>query len=92
MTDAVNHPAHYTQGPIHSVCGKSIEWIDVTRGMSFPLGSVVKYLWRCDLKGQPVEDLRKARWYLDDEILRRERWFVEAPEWPGEVDPGEPPF
>jgi hypothetical protein len=39
--------------------------------MSFCLGNVVKYVYRCNLKGG-VEDLKKARWYLDREIARRE--------------------
>jgi hypothetical protein len=40
--------------------------------MSFNLGNVIKYLWRADLKNG-TEDLKKAAWYLNDEIERRER-------------------
>jgi len=40
--------------------------------MNFCIGNAVKYLWRADMKGNPVEDLRKARWYIDREIKRRE--------------------
>jgi hypothetical protein len=72
MADPVEHPAHYTSSPARCACGRGIECIDVTEVMSFSLGNVVKYVWRADLKGNAVEDLRKARWYLDREIARRE--------------------
>jgi hypothetical protein len=40
--------------------------------MSFNLGNALKYIWRCDLKhDDAVEDLRKARWYIDREIEKR---------------------
>lgn len=64
--DPVNHPAHYVAG--------GIEAIDVIEqfGLGFHLGNVVKYVLRSDRKGAPVEDLKKARWFLDREISRRE--------------------
>lgn len=65
--DVVNHPLHYTAHP------SGIECIEVTRHMGFNLGNVVKYVWRADLKADALEDLRKAAWYLADEIARRER-------------------
>lgn len=68
--DPVNHPAHYTSHP------SGVECIQVTEHMSFNLGNVVKYLWRADEKGAPLQDLEKARWYLDREISFRKR-FVE---------------
>ncbi|QFG11475.1 hypothetical protein I5G87_gp51 [Mycobacterium phage Ekdilam] len=71
--DMVNHPAHYTQGPPCKGCGRPIECLDVTEGMGFCLGNTVKYVWRCDLKHDAIEDLRKARVYLDREIARREQ-------------------
>jgi hypothetical protein len=40
--------------------------------MNFCLGNAVKYIWRADLKGNPIEDLKKAVWYLEREITRRE--------------------
>lgn len=64
--DNVNHPKHYTSHP------SGVECIEVTRHMSFNLGNALKYLWRCDLKGSGVEDLQKAKWYIEDEIKRRE--------------------
>lgn len=66
MSDSVNHPKHYNVHP------SGVECIEVVRHMSFNLGNVVKYLWRADEKGAPLEDLKKARFYLDDEIKRRE--------------------
>jgi hypothetical protein len=60
--DNVNNPSHYTSHP------SGIECIDVTRHMSFNLGNATKYIWRCDLKKDAIEDLRKAIFYLNDEI------------------------
>ena len=64
--DAVNHPKHYTDHP------SGIECIQVTEHMNFCLGNAVKYIWRADLKHDAIEDLKKARWYLDREIAKRE--------------------
>lgn len=63
--DLVNHPPHYTQHP------SGVECIQITEHMGFCLGNAVKYIWRADLKHDAIEDLRKARWYLDREIERR---------------------
>lgn len=63
----VDHPPHYTAHP------SGIECIEVVRHMGFNLGNVVKYCWRADLKGMMIEDLRKAAWYLADEIAKREK-------------------
>jgi hypothetical protein len=72
MTDMVNHPPHYTSGKAKCECGRTIECIDVTRHMGFSLGNATKYIWRADLKGAAVEDLRKAAFYIADEIAKRE--------------------
>ena len=69
--DNVNHPPHYNQSGIKCGCGRQIECIDVTRHKSFNIGNVIKYLWRYEHKNG-LEDLQKARWYLDDEIKRTE--------------------
>lgn len=61
--DAVSMPSHYTQLPV--------ECIDVTEHFGFCLGNAIKYIWRADHKGKPVEDLRKAAWYIEREIARR---------------------
>lgn len=65
--DLINHPSHYNSSEAHCDCGRRIECIDVTRYMGFNSGNVVKYLWRSDYKNG-IEDLKKARWYLDDLI------------------------
>ena len=65
MTDAVNHPKHYTSHP------SGVECITVTEHMGFNLGNAVKYIWRADLKASAVEDLQKARWYIDRELKKR---------------------
>jgi hypothetical protein len=67
VPDPVNHPTHYTAHP------SGVECIQVTKHMGFCLGNAVKYIWRADLKANALEDLRKARWYLDREIERREK-------------------
>jgi hypothetical protein len=41
--------------------------------MGFNIGNAVKYSWRCDWKNAAIEDLKKAVWYLQDEISKRER-------------------
>jgi hypothetical protein len=70
--DNVNHPSHYTTSEAHcSACNKPIECIDVTRHMGFNIGNAVKYLWRYKMKGGS-EDLRKAIWYINDEINKSE--------------------
>ncbi|UDL16826.1 hypothetical protein SEA_ATUIN_163 [Arthrobacter phage Atuin] len=71
--DPVNHPTHYTNHPAKCKCGEPIECIQITEHMGFNLGNTVKYVWRCDLKKDAIEDLKKARWYLDREIERREK-------------------
>jgi hypothetical protein len=63
MSDAIN-PTHYRSST------SGMECIDFTEHMNFCRGNAVKYLWRCGLKGDPIEDLKKARWYIDREIAR----------------------
>jgi len=74
MTDAVNHPAHYTQGDARcSQCGHPIECIDVTEHHGFAVGNAIKYLWRHQYKGSPLQDLEKARWYVERAIEQHKR-------------------
>lgn len=63
--DPVNHPAHYMAFP-------GVEVIQITEHLSFCAGSAVKYLCRAGLKdpAKTVEDLEKARWYVEREIAR----------------------
>ena len=60
--DAVNHPAHYTAGGI-----ETIDFIE-TKNLNYRLGNVVKYITRADHKGDRLENLKKAQWYLNREI------------------------
>lgn len=61
--DLVNHPPHYTTGGI-----ETIDFIEAKK-LNYNLGNVVKYITRADHKGNRAEDLRKAKWYLEREIL-----------------------
>ncbi|ATS92799.1 hypothetical protein SEA_SULLEY_51 [Mycobacterium phage Sulley] len=71
--DMVAHPSHYTSSPAKCrACGHPIECIDITEHMGFCLGNATKYVWRCDLKHDAIEDLRKAIQYIEFEIARRE--------------------
>jgi hypothetical protein len=63
MTDAIN-PSHYQDHP------SGIQCIQITEHMNFCLGNAIKYIWRAGLKNNAIEDLRKARWYIDREIAR----------------------
>lgn len=63
--DAVSNPKHYTGHP------SGVECIQITEHMGFNLGNALKYIWRCDLKADAIEDLEKARWYIDREISKR---------------------
>ncbi|UFQ16392.1 MULTISPECIES: DUF3310 domain-containing protein [Streptomyces] len=61
---AVEHPSHYTSHP------SGVECIEITKHMNFALGNAIKYLWRAGLKGDAIQDLEKARQYIDIEIQR----------------------
>jgi hypothetical protein len=67
MDDNINHPKHYTNHP------SGIECISIVEHMSFCLGNAIKYIWRADLKGNAVDDLKKAKWNIEREIERRTR-------------------
>lgn len=64
--DPVNHPTHYTRGGI-----EVIDFIE-DQALSYRLGNVVKYVTRAGHKNNALEDLKKARWYLDREIKNLE--------------------
>ena len=73
--DMVIHPAHYNSHP------SGIECIDIVRHHNFNIGNAIKYLWRCgikteegmDIQDKAVEDLRKAIFYIQDEIIRLQK-------------------
>jgi hypothetical protein len=62
---AVDHPKHYNTHP------SGVECITVVEHMGFNLGNAMKYIWRADEKGNALEDLEKAAWYVNREIQRR---------------------
>ena len=74
--DRVEHPSHYTW--LKDLCG--IEVIDITRHMNFNLGNTIKYILRAGHKSEEglsdkqkhIEDLKKALFYIKDEIKRLE--------------------
>jgi len=63
--DNVNNPKHYTS---HK---SGVECITITEHMGFNLGNAMKYIWRADLKSDAIEDLKKAKWYIERELLKR---------------------
>jgi hypothetical protein len=70
--DVVNSPPHYKTGGV-----EAIEGIEASMGpeayAGYLKGNIMKYMWRYERKGKPIEDLKKARWYLDRLIGLRER-------------------
>lgn len=64
MADMVNHPPHYTSDP------SGVEAITVLRHRNYNVGNAMKYLWRAGQKGDAIQDLRKAIFYINDEIDR----------------------
>lgn len=76
--DPVQHPAHYTRGGIECIDAIEAAITGSTEPVdAFLTGQVIKYVWRHGLKEKPLEDLQKARWYLDRMIAR---------EWKKELD------
>mgnify|MGYP000969571211 CR=1 FL=1 len=65
--DPVNHPPHYGGDTTYEVIKVIEAW-----SLGFNDGNAVKYIGRAGKKGDRLEDLRKARWYLDREIARME--------------------
>jgi len=66
VNDPVNNPKHYTSHP------SGVECIQITEHMCFNLGNAMKYIWRCDLKNNAIENLDKAIFYIQREKIRRE--------------------
>jgi hypothetical protein len=65
--DNVNHPSHYKTGGI-----ETIDFIEA-KSLNYNLGNVVKYITRADYKGNKIEDLKKAQWYLNREVSNLEK-------------------
>lgn len=62
--DMVNHPPHYKTGGI-----ETIDFIEA-KSLNYHLGNVIKYVTRADHKGNRLENLQKAKWYLEREIAK----------------------
>lgn len=62
VEDLVNHPQHYKEGGI-----ETIDFIEAKK-LDYHLGNVVKYVSRADHKGNKLQDLQKAQWYLNRAI------------------------
>lgn len=65
--DPVNHPQHYiSNDPLrgHNECIDYIKDVLGDKYSGYLLGNAIKYIWRHDSKGKPIEDLKKAQWYL----------------------------
>ena len=66
--ERVDHPPHYNANP------SGVECITVVEHLNFNVGNAIKYLWRAGFKSKdPIEDLRKAAWYVNREIERLSR-------------------
>jgi len=79
MEDMVNHPPHYNQNGI-----ECIDAIKASTGDHFKdylKGNIIKYLWRFNYKGKPMEDLRKAKWYLDKLIEEEKEYWTWGEHW-----------
>ena len=73
MSEAVNHPPHYNAHP------SGVECITIVEHYNFNIGNAIKYIWRAGLKSaNPIEDLKKAVWYLNREIGRLEKEVADA--------------
>lgn len=69
LKEQVNHPDHYNQGKI-----EVIDYIeDLGMGDDFCAGNAIKYISRYKYKGKPLEDLKKAKWYIERLIERYEK-------------------
>ena len=73
MIDNVNHPRHYERGPF--------ECINLTELYDFCLGNAIKYVWRHQSKGHALEDLAKAKWYVEREAKHLNSIVCEPAQW-----------
>jgi hypothetical protein len=70
-TDTVNHPSHYADGKIECIDAIDVVCADLPSEFAYYTGTILKYIWRWNKKNG-VEDLRKARWYLNRLIVKLE--------------------
>lgn len=68
MDDIINHPNHYVEGRKYEPIDVILDW-----ELDFCLGNAIKYISRAGRKdkNKTVEDLEKARWYIDRAIQER---------------------
>lgn len=72
MSDVVNSPEHYNQSGIE--CIQAIRAsMSKEQFVGYLKGNVEKYIWRFEYKGKPIEDLKKAQWYLKELISAYEQ-------------------
>lgn len=71
MSDMVNHPNHYTAGKVECIEALEAATVNLSGLEAVCTGNAIKYLWRWQQKNG-VEDLKKARWYIDRMISRLE--------------------
>lgn len=71
MDDKINHPKHYCEG-------RKYEPIDIIEdwGLGMHAGNAVKYISRAGRKGDAIEDLEKARWYVDRYVQKNDKFFI----------------
>ena len=62
--DVINHPSHYTQGGIECIDAINAAVTGLNAFEGYCIGNIIKYIWRWKFKNG-VEDLKKARWYLN---------------------------
>lgn len=84
MPDNIKHPAHYAFGK-HEPVKVIRDW-----DLNFNLGNVIKYVARAGRKGDKLEDLKKARQYLDFEIEELESRYEDMKQGYVKMVYGEP--
>lgn len=70
MSNNIDHPTHYTSRNIGYEC------ITIAKYQCFCTGNAIKYLWRYKDKGNPIEDLMKARWYARKAATKHEQTYT----------------
>lgn len=67
LNEGIDHPVHYGGDTVYEAIKVIEAW-----GLGFCLGNALKYICRAGRKGSELDDLRKARWYIDREIAKKE--------------------
>jgi hypothetical protein len=72
VVDVVNSPPHYKSGGIEAIEGIEAS-MEPEAYAGYLKGNIMKYMWRYEKKGKPIEDLKKAQWYLGRLIAAQEK-------------------